>query len=121
LVATKRRIFACYRELLSDLPLTMNPEPANTTNAYWMPTIVVDADVRFDRERLLAAFNADNIDGRVFFWPLSSLPPFSACPTHVVSLALSARALNLPSYHDLSRADMERVAAHVVVALGPPR
>jgi len=31
----------------------------------------VDQEVHFDRDALLADFKADNIDGRVFFWPLS--------------------------------------------------
>lgn len=110
LVEGKRRVFESYREALRGLPLHMNPEPTGTTNGYWMPTIVVDIDTPFDREALLAAFKADNIDGRVFFWPLSSLPSFSACLSHKVGRSLSERALNLPSYHDLSTADISRVA-----------
>jgi perosamine synthetase len=110
LIAGKRRIFEYYRQALRELPLSMNPEPNGTTNGYWMPTIVVDNNIPFDREALLAAFKTDNIDGRVFFWPLSSLPSFAPCPNNLVSHSLSGRALNLPSYHDLSTADMTRVA-----------
>ena len=118
LVAGKRRVFEFYQSALRGLPLAMNPEPAGTVNGYWMPTIVADARVPFDRERLLAAFKADNIDGRVFFWPLSSLPPFESCQQCSVSRLLSARAINLPSYHDLSNAQMARVAHHVTSHLG---
>jgi perosamine synthetase len=117
LIAGKRRVFELYRKALRDLPLKMNPEPAGTANGYWMPTIVVDDGVPFDREALLAAFKDDNIDGRVFFWPLSSLPCFEPRPGHVISHSLSVRAVNLPSYHDLSNAGIARVAdlvkAHV--------
>ena len=113
LVAGKRRVFAAYAEALSDLPLRMNPEPHGTVNGYWMPTIVVDEDAAFDREALLQAFKRDNIDGRVFFWPLSSLPMFEDRPQHHVSHSLSLRALNLPSYHDLTDAEIARVAACV--------
>ncbi len=109
LIAAKRRIFAYYAERLRGLPVRMNPEPAGTVNGYWMPTVVVDEGATFDREALLAAFKADNIDGRVFFWPLSSLPMFSACPDHVVSHYLSPRSVNLPSYHDIATQDMNRV------------
>jgi perosamine synthetase len=117
LVAGKRRVFNYYREALRDLPLHMNPEPANTANGYWMPTIVADAGARFDRNALLAAFKADNIDGRVFFWPLSSLPMFEPRPGHRVSHALSAGAMNLPSYHDITDEEMRRVADHVVIVM----
>ena len=76
-------------------------------------TAVFDDDAPFDREALLARFKADNIDGRVFFWPLSDLAPFESRPGNVVSHRLSARGINLPSYHDLSDADVQRVASHV--------
>ncbi len=118
LIAGKRRIFEHYRQALHGLPLTMNPEPAGTANGFWMPTIVVDPGVSFNRPALLASLKADNIDGRVFFWPLSSLPMFPHAPSHVVSHSISPRALNLPSYHDLSGVDMDRVAQHIVAALG---
>jgi perosamine synthetase len=114
LVAGKRRIFEHYRGALGQLPLRMNPEPAGTVNGFWMPTIVVDAGVAFDRKALLAAFKADNIDGRVFFWPLSSLPSFKACPEHVVSYSLSERALNLPSYHDITSHELDRVCSVIL-------
>lgn len=121
LVAGKRRIFEHYRGALSSLPLSMNPEPVGTTNGYWMPTIVAQAGTPFDREALLAAFKADNIDGRVFFWPLSSLPMFEQRPQHTTSHTLSARAINLPSYHDMTNNEIGRVAACVSRALEPIR
>jgi len=76
LIAAKQRIFGYYAEGLRDLPLKMNTKPDGTENGYWMPTIVLNEGVPFNRETLLAAFKADEIDGRVFFWPLSMLPMF---------------------------------------------
>lgn len=109
LVAGKRRVFQYYRNALRAQPLHMNPETSGTTNGYWMPTVVVENNVAFDRSGLLEAFKADHIDGRVFFWPLSSLPPFKPHPEHTVSYSLSSRAINLPSYHDISELEMQRV------------
>ena len=80
LIAGKRRVFEFYRGELKHLPLSMNPEPPDTTNGYWMPTVVIDEDVQFDRDRLVGAFQDQNIDGRIFFWPLSMLPPFTGYP-----------------------------------------
>lgn len=111
LIAGKRRIFEYYRNALRELPLRMNPEPAGTVNGYWMPTIVVDDNVPFDRVALLAAFKSGNIDGRVFFWPLSSLPSFKPHPEHTISHSLSKRAVNLPSYHDMTDEEQNRVTA----------
>jgi perosamine synthetase len=117
LVAGKRRVFERYRTGLKNFPVRMNPEPAGTTNGYWMPTIVAEEGVRFDRAKLLDAFKADNIDGRVFFWPLSSLPMFQGCPEQMVGHETSGRALNLPSYHELDDAEIDRVLAHVAAHL----
>lgn len=121
LISGKRRVFERYRAALSGLPLALNPEPPGTTNGYWMPTMVADEGVDFDRDALLAAFKLANIDGRVFFWPLSSLAMFDARPEHTVSHALNVRALNLPSYHDLSDAEIVRVCSHVATNLGRSR
>lgn len=121
LIAGKRRVFKYYQDAFISQPLAMNPEPDGTTNGYWMPTIVVDADVPFDRDALVDAFKADNIDGRTFFWPLSSLELFTPTVVHRVSRSLSSRALNLPSYHDLSDTELARVSTHVITALGCQR
>lgn len=113
LIAGKRRIFTYYAEKLQDLPVKMNPEPEGTINGYWMPTIVVDEDIAFDRDALLVELYDNQIDGRVFFWPLSMLPMFSPVPGNTVSYGLYARSVNLPSYHDLTESDMDRVIAHL--------
>jgi perosamine synthetase len=111
LVAAKRRILARYRERLAGLPVRMNPEPAGTINGAWMPTVVVDEGVPFDRELLLEEFQAAEIDGRVFFWPLSGLDlPARLGPGGApVAAAIHGRGINLPSYHDLDEAGIDRV------------
>lgn len=117
LIARKREIFGEYEDGLSGLPIAMNPQPAGTTNGYWMPTVVVNSDVDFSRDRLMAAFAENDIDGRVFFWPLSSLPMFRDRPENRVSYSLFGRAFNLPSYHDISSADIARVCEVVRTCL----
>ncbi len=114
LIAGKRRIFTYYTEQLKALPLKMNQELKGCINGYWMPTIVMDMGIPFDREALISAFKMDGIDGRVFFWPLSMLPVFESKPENLVSYGLYKRAVNLPSYHDLSESDMDRVVVKIL-------
>lgn len=114
LVNKKRTIFAWYKTALAPLAdiAQMNVEHPETMNGYWMPTVVFDQRFGFDREVLLKAFKARNIDGRVFFWPLSALQ-VEGVPTDVhapVAHDISPRSINLPSYHDMTHADVERVA-----------
>lgn len=117
LVAGKRRVFETYKRLLGGLPLSMNPEPPGCVNGYWMPTIVVHDNVPFNREQVLADFSRNEIDGRVFFWPVSMLPMFEDCRQNKVAYSLYSRALNLPSYHDLREDEMRRVASVIASSL----
>lgn len=114
LIERKRDIFCRYDEGLGNLPaVTMNPELTSTRNGFWMPTIVFSREERGTCNALLRAFEADNIDGRVFFWPLSSLPMFQPLSQNTVAYDLPARAINLPSYHDITPVEQERVISHV--------
>ena len=115
LIGKKRAVFAGYRDALAPVAerISMNPEHPGTVNGYWMPTVAFDANTAFDRDALLAAFKAEEIDGRVFFWPLS-LMTIERARRHgdrPIAAAIFPRAVNLPSYHDISSADIERVAA----------
>lgn len=122
LIARKRQIFAYYHAALAGLPgVSMNPQPAGTENGYWMPTIVFAPELGVSREALLAACQAANIDGRVFFWPLSSLPMFTAEAANQTAYGLPARAFNLPSYHDLTEAEQDRVIAVVKAVMAAAR
>lgn len=110
LIARKREIFEYYRERLGGIPgIHMNPEPTGTRNGYWMPTLVFARETGITREMLQAAFAAERIDARVFFWPLSSLPPFEPTQKNLIASELTGRAINLPSYHDMTQDNQDRV------------
>jgi perosamine synthetase len=112
LVARKREILYAYMVRLSALPgITMNPEPEGTVHGAWMPTAVFHPATGITREMLQEGFAAADIDARVFFHPLSSLPMFEAKPENVHAWDLPQRAINLPSFHDMSEADIDRVAS----------
>ncbi len=114
LVARKRAILRQYRELLEGCAgISMNLEPVGTVNGAWMPTVVFAPETGVTRKHLQAAFAADNIDARVFFHPLSSLPMFGSQPGSKHSADIAERAINLPSYHDMTNEDQQRVATLV--------
>lgn len=117
LVSRKRAILARYRAALGDLPgVAMNPEAPGTVNGAWMPTVVFSRESGVTREAMQQAFAEANIDARVFFHPLSELPMFEARPENRNAWDIPGRAINLPSYHDMTEADIARVCA-VVTAL----
>jgi perosamine synthetase len=110
LVARKREIFEYYSREITSLPgVSMNPEYVNTINGYWMPTIVFNTSTGITREQLQQKFSDENIDARVFFHPLSSLDMFNDMPVNEHAWDLPNRAINLPSYHDITNKDLDRV------------
>ena len=113
LIERKRAIFLSYKRRLKNLPLTLNHEPDGCANGFWMPTIVFNEQLAFNRETLLARFKENNIDGRIFFWPLSLTPPFKKCENNVVSYSIHSRGVNLPSYHDISEDEIGKVCSVV--------
>lgn len=109
LLESKRRVFSYYSKALDGVPVQLNPEKEGTVNSFWLPTFIVDSKIHFDREELLATFRQHDIDARVFFWPLSSLPKFTDKPENKIAYSITHRGVNLPSYFDLTEEQMDRV------------
>lgn len=112
LIGRKREIMQAYRDRLSRYQgLSLNPEPLGTENGSWMPTVVFDGALGVNREVLQEAFKAADIDARVFFHPLSSLPMFEPLRGNAHAWDIPGRAINLPSYHEMTDHDITRVVA----------
>ncbi len=111
LIARKREILGYYREELAALPdVSMNIEADGILNGAWMPTVVFDKKTGVTRERLKLAFAAENIDARVFFHPLSSLPMFRHVLRNSVAPDIAERAINLPSFHEITNIEQAEVS-----------
>lgn len=118
LIHRKVEIFSYYHDHLAALPgLSMNPEPMDTTNGAWMPTVVCSSELKVSRDALLSVFQAANIDGRNFFWPLSGLPMFTQRTENALAYDLPNRAINLPSYHDMTLLEQDRVVTCIQTAI----
>ena len=113
LVDGKRRVFAAYKRGLAGLPLQLNPEPEGTQNGYWMPSMIVDEGVPFDRDDLLRSFADADIESRIVFWPLSMLDMFEARPENKIAYSVYPRAINLPSFAGMTDDEVERVCGVV--------
>ena len=109
LVQKKRTIFNWYQQKLQD-KYQLNIEQAYTLNSYWMPTVVLPEDMEFNRDAFFLYMKNQNIDGRPFFFPLSSLPMFETKLTNIVSYAIYERGINLPSFLDMNEETADYVA-----------
>jgi perosamine synthetase len=114
LTKRKREILAYYRDQLEPIPGVMiNPEPAGTVNGAWMPTVVFDVEIGVTTEKIQHIFAENNIDARVFFHPLSGMPMFEEKPQNRLAYDIPKRAINLPSYHEISIDEQDRVISIV--------
>lgn len=114
LIARKREIFTYYKQRLENLQdLCMNPEPEGIINGFWMPTVVFGKETGVTREKLQQVFAEENIDARVFFWPLSSLDMFEEVPKNHVAWSVPKNSINLPSYHDITVDELFRTSTVV--------
>ena len=110
LVDRKRWILNQYRLGIERRPdISLNPEPPGTINGSWMPTVVFSERMTVTRHELQVHFVDANIDARVFFWPLSSLPIFGGASLSPLATNIGARAINLPSFHDMTSEEIARV------------
>lgn len=116
LINRKIEIFNLYKEKLQGLPLKLNYTPNDCKNGYWMTTAIFDEKINLNRDKLLEEFKNNNIDGRVFFWPLSLIFKDSIDAKKIilkehtsVSYSIYNRAINLPCYHDITEDDINRV------------
>lgn len=109
LVDRKREIFTYYLERLSEFKeIRLNPTQLNCVSGAWMPNAVFSEESGVTRERLITEFESANIDARVFFWPLSDFD-FYATVDNPISREIARTSINLPSYHDMTDSDQDRV------------
>jgi perosamine synthetase len=122
LIRRKREILNCYRERIEKFHgVRMNPEPAGTLNGAWMPAVVFGQETGVTREMLLDAFSSDNIDARVFFYPLTSLPMFEVQYRNNYSWDIAEQAINLPSYCGITYEEINRVVKKLHWVAGQTR
>ena len=117
LVTRKREIFSWYLEGLSGVKgVTLNQEPRGIRNSYWMVTALLDPELDWPKEKLMAALRDAGIDSRPMFHPLSSLPAYAgtaaaevAAKRNSTSYQISPWGINLPSALCLNRKQVNRV------------
>ena len=119
LIARKREIFSWYRSEFAGVRgiQQLNAEPSDTTNAYWMVTVVLDSGLGLEKNAIIDRLSQQGIDCRPFFHPLSSLPAYAGRPEadqgshrNVESYRISPVSVNLPSALDLTVEEVRTVA-----------
>ena len=110
----KRAICARYAENLAGLPLTIQPEVDGCKSNRWLTSILLDKDCGVAPLQLLAALDAENIEGRHLWKPMHAQPVFAQCAYVTageasVSDDLFERGVCLPSDTKMTMEDVDRV------------
>jgi perosamine synthetase len=128
LVGRKREIFGWYRDRLGDVEgVTLNAEPDDVHNSYWMSTVVLDEALAMTNDVVIARLRDAGVTARPFFHPLSSLPAYQGFPGTIdaerqrpASYRLGRYGVNLPSALNLVEGDVDSVCRSLVEMLGSP-
>jgi len=108
LVHRKQEILEYYKNNLKSKRISMNPYQYGCVNGAWMPTVVFSKESGVKASVVLDKMKQNNIDARPFFKPLSSLPMFRPEP-NTNAYDIYPRAINLPSYYDMTDEQQDRV------------
>ena len=108
----KIEIMKFYKNYFSDYnSISFNQENIGNKNSYWLPTALFKNKKNFCISDLIRDFQSQNIDARSFFWPLSSLSFFQSNTKNNVSRDIPKRAINLPSFHDITESQLLKICS----------
>ncbi len=112
-VRQRRAVEARYRAAFADAPgLVPMPEAAYGVHTHWLSAFCVDEDaLGADRDDLLRALAAQDIEARPVWKPMHLQPLYRDCVRYGGEVAedLYERGICLPSSSSLSLADQDRV------------
>jgi len=105
----RRALFDQYAHRLAGLEgIRLNRELAGYTNSFWMICLEIDDIGADSRDKMALAMRAKGVDTRPYFYPMSDMPYLDNADTPVAH-RISAQGLNLPTYLQLSDADVDHI------------
>lgn len=118
-LAKKRSIFEHYCAYLQNIPkLRLNFVDPCSSSSYWMVCLQIDGYSESQRDHLMAFLKKRGIDSRPYFYPLSDLPMYAEYADRAirtpVAHTVAAQGINLPSYFDLTNAEVDYICQTLV-------
>jgi perosamine synthetase len=107
IIEKKRKVAEWYREGLKNLPLKTHDELPDTKHSFWMCSIVVNDAAQ--RNPLRDNLKAAGIETRPLFYPAHTMPHYAANQSFPIAESLGARGINLPSFPDLTRQEVDAI------------
>jgi len=110
-IRVKRQLAQFYNELLKDVNgISLPPEEPWAKNVYWMYSVLIEDDYSLTRDELIEEYRQEYIETRPFFNPIHTMPLYRSRESHPVAEKLSKKGINLPSFIELKKEGIERIA-----------
>jgi len=103
----KRAINYWYVKYLDGTDLQFQREEVLATSSYWMVTVLAPSELL--RDGLREHLKTHGVETRPMFFPAHRMPAFYSKASFPVAEQLSGKGMNLPSYPDLSEAEVEAI------------
>jgi perosamine synthetase len=116
IIARKRAIASQYRDLLADDPVSFQSRRLDVESAEWLVSVLLPRGV--DRDQVIDLMAADGVETRPAFYCAHQMPMYAASLKLPVAVEIAERGISLPSYPQMSEADVARVVAALRSAIG---
>jgi perosamine synthetase len=103
----KKSVAEYYIEGIKDLKIDYHRKTGNVKHSYWMFTILVNSEK--ERTELRKYLGENGIETRPTFHPVHTMPMYFEKSHYPVAEDLGKRGINLPSYPDLRKEDIEYI------------
>ncbi len=114
----KKEIYGWYQQgLINTQGIRLNHQASWAKNAYWLVCLEVYGYTESQRDDLIKQLKTKNIDSRPYFYPVSDMPTYADTETPVTH-KLYQRGLNLPSYFDITKTQVDRVCSQLNELIG---
>lgn len=112
IIEKKRKVAAWYKNGLEGLPIKMLWETNHEYNSFWMVTVSLKDSKQ--RDSLRDHLAKEGVETRPTFYPVHTMPMYChKYERHTVAEKIGWSGMNLPSYPDLTEADVKEICAAV--------
>lgn len=106
----KRQLAAWYDKHLADLPVNRQAESPNSTNSWWLYSILVSPELR---DSLRLHLRNNSVETRPLFPPVHAFPHYASNLEFPKAQAISRSGISLPSYPDLTEFDIRVISSRL--------
>lgn len=111
----KAEIAASYRQLLANTGISFQPAKKGMESSNWLVSFLLPQGV--DRARFMEMLRQKAIDSRPVFYCAHTMPMYLEDNRYPAAEAIASRGVSIPSYPDLSDADVVRVSEAIRACL----